>query len=237
MIEKRSAANDEVLIRSLSEITLFKGLTADEIYHCMECSKAESLIFEKGEMIFSEDEVPSKLPVLISGSVTIGRDLYDGKRNILAIFENKGDTFGYELLFTGDSAYGVFAQAQTKTQILMIPKKFLLGTCERNCGFHSVLIANMLFIMAQKSLALNGRLEIMSCSSLRKKIAKFILYMNKDSNITPASMNRQEMADFLNVARPSLSRELIKMQNEGLISLEGRKIKAQDIIALEDILK
>lgn len=237
MIEKRCAVSDEVLIRSLKDITLFKGLTEDEIYHCMECSKAESLTFEKGEMIFSEGEVPSKLPVLINGSVTIGRNLYDGKRSILAIFENKGDTFGYELLFTGDDSYGTYAQAQTKTQLLMIPKKFLVGTCERNCGFHSELIANMLFIMAQKSLVLNERLEIMSCSSLRKKIVKFILYRNRDGSITHASMSRQEMADFLNVARPSLSRELIKMQKEGLISLEGRKIKAQDIIALEDILK
>lgn len=237
MIEKKSAANDETVMKALKDVTLFKGLTEEDLYHCMECSKAEIITYEKGEMIFSEGDVPSKLPVLISGAVRIGRDFYDGKRNILAIFENRGDTFGYELLFTGDSVYGVFAQAQAKTQILMIPKKFLLGTCERNCGFHSLLIANMLYIMAQKSLALNGRLEIMSCSSLRKKIAKFILYLHRDSEITPASMSRQEMADFLNVARPSLSRELIKMQNEGLISLEGRKIKIKDLKALEDILK
>jgi CRP-like cAMP-binding protein len=49
-------------------------------------------------------------------------------------------------------------------------------------------------------------------------------------------MSRQEMADFLNAARPSLSRELMRMQNDGLITVEGRKITVKDRNALEEIL-
>ena len=49
-------------------------------------------------------------------------------------------------------------------------------------------------------------------------------------------MNREEMADFLNVARPSLSRELMRMQGEGLVKVTKRGIFVPDSLALQKIL-
>ena len=231
MSVKILAKNDESLKSVLKGTALFTNLSEEEIQSCLVCSKAESIIYEKGEMIFSEEDYPVSLPVLI-----LGMDFYDGKRKIIAIFENKGDVFGHEFILIGQSKYGVYAQAQTKSHILMMPKDFLVGTCERNCGFHSNLISNMLQLMAKKSLTLNERLEIMSCSTLRQKIAKMLLFSIGDKSSMSVSMSRQEMADFLNTARPSLSRELMRMQNDGLITVEGRKITVRNKSALEEIL-
>ena len=236
MSVKILAKNDKSLKSALKDTALFKDLSEEEIQRCLECSKAESIVYEKGEMIFSEEDYPATLPVLINGSVTLGMDFYDGKRKIIAIFENKGDVFGHEYILLGQSRYGMYAQAQTKSIILMMPKNFLVGTCERNCGFHSNLISNMMQLMAKKSLTLNERLEIMSCSTLRQKIAKMILFSIGGKSSMSVSMSRQEMADFLNTARPSLSRELMRMQNDGLITVEGRKITIKDRNALEEIL-
>ncbi len=236
MSVKILAKNDESLKSALKDTALFKDRSEEEIQHCLSCSKAESIILEKGEMVFSEEDCPTALPVLISGSVTLGMDFCDGKRSIIAIFDKKGDVFGHEFILIGESKYGMYAQAQTKSQILMVPKDFLVGTCERNCGFHSILISNMLQLMAQKSLTLNERLEIMSCSTLRQKIAKMILFSIGDKSSMSVSISRQEMADFLNTARPSLSRELMRMQNDGLITVEGRKITVRNKSALEEIL-
>ena len=236
MSVKILAKNDESLKSVLHDTALFKNLSEEEIQSCLACSKAESIYYEKGEMVFSEEDHPACQPMLISGSVTLGMDYSDGKRNIIAMFENKGDIFGQELILIGESKYGMYAQAQTKSLILMIPKDFLVGTCERNCGFHSTLISNMLLMMAQKSLNLNERLEVMSCGTLRQKIAKMILFSIGDKSSMSVSMSRQEIADFLNAARPSLSRELMRMQNDGLITVEGRKITIKDRNALEEIL-
>ena len=236
MSVKILAKNDESLKSVLHDTALFKNLSEEEKQSCLACSKAESIYYEKGEMVFSEEDHPACLPMLISGSVTLGMDYSDGKRNIIAMFENKGDIFGQELILIGESKYGMYAQTQTKSLILMIPKDFLVGTCERNCGFHSTLISNMLQLMARKSLTLNERLEIMSCSNLRQKITKMILFSIGDKSSMSVSKSRQEMADFLNAARPSLSRELMRMQNDGLITVEGRKITIKDRNALEEIL-
>ena len=45
-------------------------------------------------------------------------------------------------------------------------------------------------------------------------------------------MNREQMADFLGVTRPSLSRELAAMRDEGLLQMEGRSIRVPDIASL-----
>ncbi len=49
-------------------------------------------------------------------------------------------------------------------------------------------------------------------------------------------MNREELADFLNAARPSLSRELMKMQDEGLIAIDRQEIKILDMEALAELM-
>ena len=236
MSVKILAKNDESMRSVLQDTVLFRDLSEDEIQICLACSKAESIYYEKGEMVFSEEDYPASLPMLINGSITLGMDFRDGKRNILAIFEEKGEVFGHELILIGDSQYGMFAQARTRSQILMIPKNFLIGTCERNCGFHSTLISNMLLMMAKKTLILNERLEIMSCRTLRQKITKLILFNIREQDSMTVAMSRQEMAEFLHVARPSLSRELMKMQADGLIRVEGRKIRVLRKDALEELL-
>ena len=93
----------------------------------------------------------------------------------------------------------------------------------------------MLNIFASKSYYLNKRIQILSSSNLRQKIARLILQESKDGKVAFINMNREEMADFISVARPSLSRELMKMQDEGLIEVEKDKIHILDIEELMDL--
>ena len=49
-------------------------------------------------------------------------------------------------------------------------------------------------------------------------------------------MNREELADFVNTARPSLSRELMSMQTDGLIRVDKRTIQILDFDRLNELL-
>ena len=90
----------------------------------------------------------------------------------------------------------------------------------------------MLAIFAQKAYYLNQKIQIISCATLRQKIAKILLEYGKAGESPAITMNREEMADFLNVARPSLSRELMRMQEEGLVKVTKRGIFVPDSLAL-----
>lgn len=56
MSVKILAKNDESLKSVLHDTALFKNLSEEEIQSCLVCSKAESIYYEKGEMIFSEED-------------------------------------------------------------------------------------------------------------------------------------------------------------------------------------
>ena len=49
-------------------------------------------------------------------------------------------------------------------------------------------------------------------------------------------LKRNELAEYLNVSRPSLSRELVNMQDEGLIEFHRNSFKILDLTALKDAI-
>ena len=93
----------------------------------------------------------------------------------------------------------------------------------------------MLGIYARKTNLLNHKVQILSSGSLRQKIARY-LEESRRGNQVKLTMNREELADYLNVARPSLSRELIKMQQDGMIKLDRNLVTITDTEALSECL-
>ena len=233
MIGTVKLIHDEDALSLLKDCALFRGMTAEDIRKCMDCCGAECTTYHKDEMIFTEDMTPSRLAILVTGTVRTGRDSIDGRRTIMTTFDQTGEIFGEVVLFLGKKQYGYFALAGEDTKIAFIPHYFMTNTCERNCGHHTQLISNMLTILARSAYSLNNRLEILSCQTLRQKIGKMLLLNCEGNYSRKLIMTREEMAQTLNVARPSLSRELMKMSKEGLIRVEGRKISVADVQALE----
>lgn len=208
----------------LKDCPLFFGMSESDIENCLKCSGAEIVRYEKDELIFRQKETPSKLLVLAEGAVAVCSDSFAGKRSIVAAFDRPGELFGEVFLFLNRREYDQYAQAAAPSKILQIPKDFLYHTCGENCGYHAKLISNLLSILAQKAYFLNQKLQIVSCASLRQKVARVLLQNRSENGRVALPMNREELADYLGAARPSLSRELMKMQAEGLIRIEKKTI-------------
>lgn len=229
--------NDTALFNLIRESHLFHEMSEKEIADCLDCSCARIEDFARNDTIFSENDIPAGIMMLIDGSVAMGKHSSDGKRNITSVINTSGDVFGYGQLFLAENQQGFFATAMKPVKVLVMPRNFLTGTCEKNCLHHNKLIANMFELMAHKALNLDSRLEIIASGSLRRRIAKFLLINSSLDSKEALSMSRQEMADYLNTTRPSLSRELMKMQNDGLIDVSGRAVKILNRSGLENELK
>ena len=82
--------------------------------------------------------------------------------------------------------------------------------------------------------------EYSSCllytSTLREKIAHYLTQRQDDQGRIRERLSREEMAAYMGAARPSLSRELGCMQEEGILRMEGRRIEILDQTALEQYL-
>ena len=220
------------MVKELKFCPLFRGMSDEEIEICLKESKARVKEYKRDEIIFSQGEKPKYITILVEGTVAVCNDSNLGRRTIMAIFRNIGEIFGEVFLFLGKEEYDHYALSTTNSKILTIPKDFIF---DESSTFHGKILANMLNIFASKSYYLNKRIQILSSSNLRQKIARLILQESKDGKVAFINMNREEMADFISVARPSLSRELMKMQDEGLIEVEKDKIHILDIEELMDL--
>ena len=79
------------------------------------------------------------------------------------------------------------------------------------------------------------KLHLLSSTSLKEKLAIYFLDNTDAAGRVKLGMNREDLADFLGVARPSLSRELMNMQKDGLIRVEREDVYIEDMDRLENL--
>ncbi|NLO37859.1 MAG: Crp/Fnr family transcriptional regulator [Clostridiaceae bacterium] len=221
---------------ALKTSPLFAGIGPGETEALLSCAGASVREYGRDEIIFHQGQPPSKVYVLLFGAVIICRDGADGRRSIAARIEGRGQIFAEAYVFLEKAVYENYAAAAEDCRVLEIPKGFFFHTCANNCESHSKMIRNMLSILAGKAYYLTGRLRILSGGSLRQTLARALLESAGPGGGTALSMSREDLADFLGVARPSVSRELMAMARDGLIGIRGRQIRISDPGALGKIV-
>lgn len=77
---------------------------------------------------------------------------------------------------------------------------------------------------------------MLSSGGLRERLIWFLFQRMKPDGTAPLPMSREQLADELAVARPSLSRELSRLQKEGVLRLEGKTVRVLDIARFEEYL-
>lgn len=208
---------------NLRDIGIFNNLKEDELKEIQKNIDIEEKIFEKGSYIFNQGDIKKDLYFLIEGSVIVAKFDTNGKRSIIQTF-NKKAVFG-EVYAYLRKPYDFSALCKKDSRLLVIkdfrkliniysPKSFLI---------------NYIDLISKKCLKLSQKNQINTQFTLRQKIANFLLF-EEDENLVKLDKTRQELADFLSTTRPSLSRELSIMEDEGFIRIlkNGIKIKNRD---------
>lgn len=175
-------------------------------------SSSKILHFKKGESIFEIEDIPKYLYILLSGVVYVCENTLEGKRNIIAVFEERGECFGEVVLFL-DAPYPYYTLMAQEGELLAIPKDFVLSHMSKA----------MNKVLAKKAFNLSNKIQLLSKASLREKILHYL------SSHPQTPLKRYELADFLGVSRPALSKEILAMIKEGVI-IEENKTKTLKIV-------
>lgn len=224
------------IVNQIKNNALFNKMQVEEIKSILECSQSQVKEYSKNTKIFSQEDPPKSLYILISGGIVVCRDSLNGRRYIVTNIEDN-EMFGEVYVFLENEEYPYYALATTDSRILEIPKSFFFHYCKTDCNGHNLMIRNMLKILAGKAFFLNNKVQLLSHGNLRQKIAKYILDQLDESMYVKLYMNREEFADYLSVARPSLSRELTKMQKDGLIEIDRDIIRVMNYNNLLDCVE
>lgn len=225
----------DTITKLLAKSLLFRGMTEEEVEEFLRTSSSFISSYEKNEIIFDVQEKPEYLFVLLKGAISVAKDSISGKRTVITNIDDPGNIFAEVYLFLPKEHYDYYTVAiANNTQILKIPKAVFGELGKDQCN--QKLVTNMLKILSQKAYNLTEKLQVLASGGLRQKLAKLFLDSMDEKGMVLLAMNREDMADYLNVARPSLSRELANMSGEGLIDVKGRRVRILKAEELEDIL-
>ncbi len=212
----------------LQNLQIFHDLTEEELQKSLVCSQAVTRTYPKNEYIFRQEDRPQKLYFILEGEVELGSINLNGKITRMSMLA-EGEYFGEVELFLRQPGYSCYARARKNVTLLEVSQNFFGGRCERNCVHHSKVIFNMLQLFAEKVDKNNHQIEVLTSGNLRQRICAFLLEnCNSDYSVS-LQMNREELASYLNTTRPSLSRMLVALRDEGVIRLSARnKIQILD---------
>ncbi|HIU63993.1 MAG TPA: Crp/Fnr family transcriptional regulator [Candidatus Avacidaminococcus intestinavium] len=214
---------------------LFRGMSLAETEQLLESLGARVVRYKKGMLVFQEEDTAANLYVLVRGKVAIGKNSYLGKQMMAAIFTEPGEMFGEVYAFL-DKPFEYFALVEQESEILEVPLTFLSDSRHECTVLQNILLHNLLNILAEKAYFLNRKLQVMASGNLRQKLVKLLLDSADQRGVVRLAFSRQGLAEYLSVARPSLSRELMSMQKEGLIVVSGKQIVIQNQERLENYL-
>lgn len=226
---------EEKYIKVLGNSYLFKDMTRDEIEKMLICLNPTINRYEKNELITREGDLFEALGLLLEGKANVIKEKASGARVVMTML-HEGDVFGEMAAFSEINKWPATVQCIEKCTVMFIPKINIIGECEKMCPWHRRLIGNFVKIVSVKALMLSNKVEYLTIKSMRGKIAAFLMDQYKRSNSLTFNVpfNRNEMADFLNVSRPSMSRELIKMKEEGIIDFHLSSFKIKDLDKLRN---
>ena len=156
------------------------------------------------------------LGVILSGKANILKNDYSGKSIIIEKLKIN-DIFGHNIICCGLNKSPVDIIAETDCEVLFIPFEKVVNPCEKLCKYHIQLIKNVMKMISKRNSLLNEQIDIIGQKTIREKILVFLNNYKKDENIFSVPYSREEMAKFLCTDRCALSRELSKMQDDGIL--------------------
>lgn len=225
----------EKYLEEISEVSLFQGIKRLDIEAMLNCLKPIVGYYKRSDYIVNGGDKYESIGIVLKGSATVSKENAAGNRSVMTLLK-QGDIFGEIVAFSSVMTWPATVQAQEACEVLFLPRGKIIGDCERMCSWHRIFIQNFLRIISERAILLNKKVEYLTIKSIRAKICAYLLDQSKKigSEKIVLPLNRNELADFLNVSRPSMSREMGKLRDEGIIDFHLTAVEILDFQALKN---
>lgn len=181
----------------------------------------KTIQYNKNTVICSEGEECKNIYLLIEGELKIYTYSFHENIYVIRTIKEK-EVFASQLLFASNNKFLGNIIANKKSVIKIISKDTFLNACLND----KQLFIKYLNNSSDNYMKLQNRLKVLSQKSIREKILFLLEQKTEHKNIKKIYINsKNELADYLNIPRPSLSRELIKLQNDGIITYSKHYIE------------
>ena len=218
----------------ICHVPIFRDLKQSEVL--LLDAAVQSRHYRKGELIFQEGEESDSLYIIHQGVVKIYKLSDEGKEHILR-FLFAGDFGGQLALFKEDIQY-TNAEAVEDAVVCRIYRKDL----KTILGHNPEMAYRFLQAMSDRLRDADEWTGSLSLLDADRRIAKVLLNFgtrggpNTGSHKLPVA--KKDLAALLGIAPETLSRKLAYFDEQGWISLSGKKgVEIKNVNALQEIAK
>lgn len=209
---------------SLHQCPLFQGLTPEEQAYALTYFDAKPKTYQKGEFLHRVSFPLQRFGLVLSGTVQVYMDDMDGHHIIMNNVE-PGDLFGESYCFLGTDA-PIYICAVTEAEVLWMSPARIKAPLAPVQALDQELANRFTASLAARTLQMNQRIQILSKNTLRLKLITFLSqYAAAQGDTFTVPFDRASMAIYLGADRSALSRELSRMQQEGILTFHRNQFR------------
>ncbi len=202
-------------------------LTDEEKEYIAENARVHT--FKKNEIIHHEGDVPTHMMMLVEGKVRVYKEGVSNRSQIIRMLKPY-DFFGYRAMIAGET-YNTNVSAFENSIVYFVKKVAFLKVIQENSEFCYLFMVEMAKDLGQS----DKRSVSLTQKHTRGRLAEALLSLkenyglDEDEATISMYMSREDLANLSNMTTSNAIRTLTAFAEEGIISIDGRKIKILDL--------
>jgi len=183
-----------------------------------------SLFYKRGEIIYHEGSRINGFYCIHSGIIKVYKTGIDGKEQIIR-FAKQGEIIGYRSILSNELACTT-AKIIEDSILCYISSDILFSLVKNNGNFSMEIMK----LTCKELGEANAYITDIAQKTVRERLAEVLIHLKDsfgldDDQVLQISLTREELANIVGTATESVIRLLSEFKNDGLIELNGRKIK------------
>lgn len=225
------------ILKLIKKSKFFYNFEDKEINSIFDSIKGRIVKYSRAMIIAQQGQPVEEIGVLLTGTMLRFITKRDGSKEAQGTLA-AGDMFGDVDAFLPGRELSYSCVAAEDISVLYLTASTLVAHSAENSPYHEKLLKNVLESLAERIHEIHKDAEYLIIKSMRLKIAKLVYdkYLMQGSLHVELGLNRNEMAEYLNVSRPSMSREMMRMRDEGIFEFWKDQIDITNLDALKAIV-
>jgi CRP-like cAMP-binding protein len=203
---------------------LFNGISTEEIASILTFVPYRIRKYKTGSLVSQSGEPVNSLMIVTNG--TVKGEMVDDAGRVIKIEDIPAPgSLATAFIFGNKNRFPVNVAAISDVEILSIEKPDFLKLLMAN----DRVLVNFLNMISNRSQFLSEKIKFLNFKTIKGKLAHYILQKAGNEKISfSLDLTQNDLADFFGVARPSVSRALGELEQDGLIEASGKKIRILD---------
>ena len=173
--------------------------------------------YDSNQVVFDEGAKCYGIGIVLEGEILIKTYTYNVKEEIITVIK-ENNLFGQFLIFSSQDSYLGIGITSRKTKVAYIPKSNLIKLLSSNKAF----LEAYMEIICKEAINIKQQAKLLAHKNIRDRIMYYLMSNQKDKKVYIKSVTN--LSNILSIPRPSISRELSKMEFDGLIKHENKII-------------